>query len=849
VWFESRTYSQIKEEVEEFPELEKSLVEVTGKSNALSLMSFYPEQNRFNLNDFLLGSSLHTLTSDGNLSLGSFNPTLPRYECSPVRHSVTLGNYQSPLDLEMKNHFLPDEISGKDKFDKALLAHCTSEHKATFHWYFGSGFLQLSKFGHSHNIKDLPWWLQQKERPYLDKLHRYVKPEDNFNGQKTFLGGSQYKIDETSYVSSLEKALFDGEYEIALDIIKVIQPRFGKIDFSKKNSAGVPLIESIMLSSNPRVDSILEHLLAINADPYYNCLKRPNGHMYLGLEEFDYFRLDNNGLSIFDKLRNNRTRFDLMEKILRNLYPRKPYGEEEYPAPNNWEREEFLTKHLDRINSLVLVEGVIRGPGLAELTFDEIKEIAEKLKHKEFKVSNSSYIKFENNYTDLRENLEGMGYENETVKSLFQGMLVEKEFEREVDIIARKEAKKYVDALNAEMERLRHEEVEKRRREAKKISGNILKCGTMCKNFKCNWCFLPIGECKQQRRKCREECAVCSSSADELNNVFKVAAFVVAPTIAIQAGALITGAKEVKEHCSKEENRKELACKMSCSMTVDSSGEARDQRCEVTTDAGEKLSLNPSELGEYYRNQFIKDTEKLNLSQINREFDKLFESEGTEEEILEQQNEFFAYMSEKTKDAYSELELFRQGKHDEMSPEYLEYLKKLTSEQAIDDADWIFDIVLLPAFAVKAGWTLAKSSIKLTPKIYKSIIESARNVGEYTKQGIAEFSKFSSQVLNQKGGINLLWTKGHQKNGIENAFKHWKDHHRDFPELKSAKEYVEKAKGFFNDPPLGTLKKKRGNGDTLFYHKETNTFGVVDKNGTPRTFYKPKRGENYWNNQ
>ncbi len=758
MWFESRTYSQIKEEVEEFPELEKSLVEVTGKSNALSLMSFYPEQNRFNLNDFLLGSSLHTLTSDGNLSLGSFNPTLPRYECSPVRHSVTLGNYQSPLDLEMKNHFLPDEISGKDKFDKALLAHCTSEHKATLHWYFGSGFLQLSKFGHSHNIDNLPWWLQQKEKTYLEKLHRYVKQEDNFNGQKTFLGGSQYKIDETSYVSPLEKALFDGEYEIALDIIKVIQPRFGKIDFSKKNSAGVPLIESIILSSNPRVDSILEHLLVINADPYYNCLKRPNGHMYLGLEDFDYFRLDDNGLSIFDKLRNNRTRFDLMEKILRNLYPNEAYGEGEYPEPNDWEREEFLTKHLDKMNNLVLVEGVLRGPGIAELSFDETKEIANKIKLDDFVISKYQFVDPRNNYTALREHLEGMEYENNKVKSLFLGMLTKKEFEREVEIIAEQEARKYVDALHAEMERVRKEEVERREREVKRISGNIFKCGNVCKNFSCNIVKPEYWISSSKRSKCRSQCAECSSSADELNNILKAASFVVAPTLAIQAGALIMGVKEVKEHCAKEENRKDLACRMSCSMTVDSSGEARDQRCEVTTESGEKLSLNPYELGEYYKNQFIKDTEHLNLTEVNREFDRLFDTEGdSSQEILDKQNEWLAQISADVEKAYSDLELFRMGKTEGMPQWQIELLDKIAKEQRIDSADWIFDMVMIPYATVKVAWGVGRVAVELSPKIMKGIFGTADNLAVASKEGLVNVVNFfKSQLKSSIGATGNL---------------------------------------------------------------------------------------------
>lgn len=39
------------------------------------------------------------------------------------------------------------------------------------------------------------------------------------------------------------------------------------------------------------------------------------------------------------------------------------------------------------------------------------------------------------------------------------------------------------------------------------------------------------------------------------------------------------------------------------------------------------------------------------------------------------------------------------------------------------------------------------------------------------------------------------------------------------------------------------------NGDVLRYDPTTNTFGVIDASGTPRTIFRPNNGMNYWNAQ
>jgi hypothetical protein len=40
-------------------------------------------------------------------------------------------------------------------------------------------------------------------------------------------------------------------------------------------------------------------------------------------------------------------------------------------------------------------------------------------------------------------------------------------------------------------------------------------------------------------------------------------------------------------------------------------------------------------------------------------------------------------------------------------------------------------------------------------------------------------------------------------------------------------------------PPGSTLTRIRSNGDVVRYHPGSNTFGVMDANGAPRTFFRP----------
>lgn len=66
---------------------------------------------------------------------------------------------------------------------------------------------------------------------------------------------------------------------------------------------------------------------------------------------------------------------------------------------------------------------------------------------------------------------------------------------------------------------------------------------------------------------------------------------------------------------------------------------------------------------------------------------------------------------------------------------------------------------------------------------------------------------------------------------------------------KSADDYLQMVRAFTENTPKGTETVKRPNGDTLFYQASTNTFAVVDRNGVPRTMFKPDDGPTYWAEQ
>ena len=66
---------------------------------------------------------------------------------------------------------------------------------------------------------------------------------------------------------------------------------------------------------------------------------------------------------------------------------------------------------------------------------------------------------------------------------------------------------------------------------------------------------------------------------------------------------------------------------------------------------------------------------------------------------------------------------------------------------------------------------------------------------------------------------------------------------------RSADDYVAKAHAFLDTPPASAQSVVRANGDKLYYDPRSNVFAVVDKQGAPRTMFKPREGMAYWTQQ
>lgn len=61
--------------------------------------------------------------------------------------------------------------------------------------------------------------------------------------------------------------------------------------------------------------------------------------------------------------------------------------------------------------------------------------------------------------------------------------------------------------------------------------------------------------------------------------------------------------------------------------------------------------------------------------------------------------------------------------------------------------------------------------------------------------------------------------------------------------------YLTKVEQFTRNPPAGTDRVERPNGDVLLYQASTNTFAVVSRDGVAKTMFKPRDGASYWAEQ
>jgi pyocin large subunit-like protein len=93
-----------------------------------------------------------------------------------------------------------------------------------------------------------------------------------------------------------------------------------------------------------------------------------------------------------------------------------------------------------------------------------------------------------------------------------------------------------------------------------------------------------------------------------------------------------------------------------------------------------------------------------------------------------------------------------------------------------------------------------------------------------------------------------IWSANSRNTAQENAERSFKRNGEDFG-AKNVDQYVDMAHAFIGDPPKGTLRLTRNNGDKLFYDPKGNVFAVATREGAPRTMFKPDEGMSYWKQQ
>ena len=93
-----------------------------------------------------------------------------------------------------------------------------------------------------------------------------------------------------------------------------------------------------------------------------------------------------------------------------------------------------------------------------------------------------------------------------------------------------------------------------------------------------------------------------------------------------------------------------------------------------------------------------------------------------------------------------------------------------------------------------------------------------------------------------------LWASNRSNTAQENAERQFRRNGEEFG-ARSVDDYVDKAHAFIANPPKGTLRLSRSNGDKLLYDPKGNVFAVATRDGAPRTMFKPREGMSYWRDQ
>lgn len=93
-----------------------------------------------------------------------------------------------------------------------------------------------------------------------------------------------------------------------------------------------------------------------------------------------------------------------------------------------------------------------------------------------------------------------------------------------------------------------------------------------------------------------------------------------------------------------------------------------------------------------------------------------------------------------------------------------------------------------------------------------------------------------------------MWSASRRGTAEENAQRSF-DRNGEAFGARNLDDFVKKAHAFIDNPPAGTERLTRANGDVLLYDAKANIFAVATRDGAPRTIFKPDEGAAYWQEQ
>jgi hypothetical protein len=142
----------------------------------------------------------------------------------------------------------------------------------------------------------------------------------------------------------------------------------------------------------------------------------------------------------------------------------------------------------------------------------------------------------------------------------------------------------------------------------------------------------------------------------------------------------------------------------------------------------------------------------------------------------------------------------------------------------------------------------ALAGVAKSPSLAQGMVDGVNAVVQSVRNRLGRNAR-PDEVIQAMPARSPIWTSTTTRSSVENAYWHWTKHRAEFPELYNAKQYAEDAKGFLVNPPPGAAAQIRANSDRLVYDAQTNTFGVQAPSGAPRTYFRPRSGIEYWNDQ